>query len=72
MNWRKGKITISRDEEVPLTGILVGGEGKWMMGTRDLVHIYRDGNDWWIGYYRGPEDHFVCLIPTWVIRWRRR
>lgn len=34
--------------------------------------VYRDGNDWWVGYYRGSADHFVCPLPTLVIRWRRK
>jgi hypothetical protein len=33
--------------------------------------IYIDRADWWIGYYRGPNHHYVCLVPTVVIRWRR-
>jgi len=32
---------------------------------------YIDTNDWWIGYYRGPNHHYVCPLPTLVIRWRR-
>lgn len=33
---------------------------------------YIDTRDWWIGYYRGPDYHYVCLLPCVVIRWRRR
>jgi hypothetical protein len=33
--------------------------------------IYIDRDDWWIGYYRGPNNHYVCLLPTIVVRWRR-
>src|SRR5687768_7016873 len=29
--------------------------------------VYFDFNDWWIGYYRGPNHHYVCLLPTVVI-----
>lgn len=38
-----------------------------------LAHavIYIDTADWWIGYYRGSNHHYVCLVPTVVIRWRR-
>jgi hypothetical protein len=36
------------------------------------MRIYFDFNDWWIGYYRGPHAHFVCPLPTIVIRWPRR
>jgi hypothetical protein len=35
------------------------------------VRIYFDFNDWWVGYYRGPNHHYVCPLPTLVIRWRR-
>lgn len=33
--------------------------------------IYVDTNDWWIGYYRGASHHYVCPLPTIVIRWPR-
>jgi hypothetical protein len=33
--------------------------------------IYFDFNDWWVGYYRGSNYHFICPIPTLVIRWPR-
>lgn len=36
------------------------------------VRIYFDFRDWWVGYYRGEHYHFVCLIPTLVIRWPQR
>jgi hypothetical protein len=36
------------------------------------INIYFDFRDWWVGYYRGDHHHFVCLIPTLVIRWPRR
>jgi hypothetical protein len=39
-------------------------------GSKELS-VYRDTNDWWIGWYRGEEHHYVCLIPTIVIRWKR-
>lgn len=35
------------------------------------MRIYRDLSDWWIGYYRGPNHHYVCPLPTVVIRWSR-
>lgn len=35
------------------------------------MKIYFDFADWWIGYYRGPNHHYVCPVPTVVIRWRR-
>ncbi len=37
-----------------------------------MLKIYIDTNDWWLGYYRGPSHHYVCLLPTLVIRWARR
>ena len=40
------------------------------MADREVT-LYRDRNDWWIGYYRGDQHHYVCLVPTVVIRWRR-
>ena len=36
------------------------------------VKVYIDTSDWWVGYYRGPSHHYVCPLPTVVIRWRRR
>lgn len=35
------------------------------------MKIYIDKNDWWVGYYRGENSHYVCLLPCVVIRWRR-
>lgn len=36
------------------------------------VKVYIDRADWWIGYYRSPIHHYVCPLPTLVIRWQRR
>lgn len=36
------------------------------------MKIYIDICDWWVGYYRGPNHHYVCLLPTIVLRWSRR
>lgn len=36
------------------------------------VKVYIDTADWWIGYYRGPNHHYVCVVPLVVIRWNRR
>lgn len=36
------------------------------------MKLYIDTNDWWIGYYRGDTHHYVCPLPTLVIRWRMR
>lgn len=35
------------------------------------MKVYFDFNDWWIGYYRGSNYHFICPLPTLVIRWPR-
>jgi hypothetical protein len=35
------------------------------------IKIYRDRRDWWIGYYQGDTHHYICPIPTIVIRWPR-
>lgn len=34
--------------------------------------IYREPRDWWIGYYRGDAHHYVCPLPTIVVRWERK
>lgn len=36
------------------------------------IRCYFDRRDWWVGYYRGDTHHYVCPLPTLVIRWRRR
>ena len=36
------------------------------------MKVYFDLHDWWVGYYRGDEHHYVCPLPTLVIRWTRR
>ena len=41
-------------------------------GDIQMMKIYIDTNDWWVGYYRGEHYHFVCPLPTLVIRWSRR
>lgn len=33
------------------------------------MKVYIEPRDWWIGYYRGPNHHYVCPIPCVVIRW---
>jgi hypothetical protein len=40
--------------------------------VRRNLKIYFDFRDWWIGYYKGDHAHYICLIPTVVIRWRRK
>lgn len=36
------------------------------------MKVYFDFRDWWVGYYRGDSHHYVCVLPTLVIRWGRR
>jgi hypothetical protein len=36
------------------------------------VAVYIDLRDWWVGYYKGPLGHYICLLPTVVIRIRRK
>ncbi len=36
------------------------------------MKVYIEPRDWWIGYYRGDDHHYVCPLPTVVIRWARR
>jgi hypothetical protein len=38
----------------------------------DRPKVYIDTADWWVGWYRGPGHHYVCLLPCVVIRWKRR
>lgn len=35
------------------------------------MKVYFDFRDWWIGYYRGDTHHYICPLPTLVIRWPR-
>jgi hypothetical protein len=35
------------------------------------LRVYVDLRDWWVGYYRGDRHHYVCPLPTVVIRWDR-
>lgn len=32
------------------------------------LSIYIDTHDWWVGYYRGENYHFICPLPTLVVR----
>jgi hypothetical protein len=36
------------------------------------MKIYFDFHDWWIGYYSGDRYHYICPLPTLVIRWKRK
>lgn len=35
------------------------------------VYFHVNPRDWWIGYYRSDEHHYVCLLPCLVIKWVR-
>lgn len=37
-----------------------------------LIAVYIDPSKSWIGYEKGPIGHYICLLPTVVIRIRRR
>lgn len=39
---------------------------------KPIINVYFDVHDWWVGYYMGVNAHFVCLLPTVVIRIRRK
>lgn len=39
---------------------------------RHCVRIFTEPRDVWIGYYRGPNHHYVCPLPCLVVRWPRR
>lgn len=39
---------------------------------RRALRVGFDARDWWIGYYRGDRHHYVCPLPTVVVRWRAR
>lgn len=36
------------------------------------VDVYIEPRDLWVGYYRGDDHHYVCPLPTVVLRWRRK
>jgi hypothetical protein len=36
------------------------------------TRVYFDFTDWWIGYYRGENHHYICPLPTVVIRVMRK
>lgn len=33
-----------------------------------MIKVYFDFNNWGVGYYRGSNYHFICVLPTLVIR----
>lgn len=49
----------------------IHGDSALARRQRWSVRIYVDFRDWWIGYYRGDEHHYVCVLPCLVIRWPR-
>jgi hypothetical protein len=36
------------------------------------MKIYLDNRDWWVGWYRGTEHHYICLLPCIVLRVTRK
>lgn len=36
------------------------------------LRAYVDTHDCWVGYYRGDDHHYVCILPCLVLRWDRR
>jgi hypothetical protein len=36
------------------------------------IQIYIEPRDLYIGYYRGLDNHFVCVLSTLVIYWLRK
>jgi hypothetical protein len=38
---------------------------------KNMMTVYIEPRDWWVGYYRGDTHHYVCPLPCVVIRWRR-
>jgi hypothetical protein len=40
--------------------------------TDSAPTIYVDTDDRWIGHYKGPNHHYLCLLPMLVLRWNRR
>jgi hypothetical protein len=35
------------------------------------VFFHVNPRDWWIGYYRSDDHHYVCPLPCLVIKWER-
>lgn len=36
------------------------------------MKVYFEPRDLWVGYYRSDDYHYICVIPTLVLRWRRK
>src|SRR3954468_19167615 len=32
------------------------------------MRVYIDTRDWWVGYYRGANHHYICPLPCLVVR----
>lgn len=43
----------------------------YMKNKSGSIACYLDPNDVWVGWYRGENHHYICLVPMWVIRLRR-
>ena len=50
---------------------MTGADNQPYVKRERRFEFYREPCDWWIGYYRGAHHHYVCLLPTLVIRWPR-
>lgn len=51
-----------------MTSIVRGERGFSVNG----VYFHVNLRDWWVGYYRSDDHHYVCLLPCLVIKWCRR
>lgn len=61
-----------RKDSETLMAAIVAEMGADLRPAPEPVRVYFDFADWWVGYYRGPNNHYLCLLPTLVIRWPRR
>lgn len=52
--------------------LLVSGVALFTMHMLYDGKVYFDFSDWWVGYYRSDRFHYVCPLPTVVVRWARK
>jgi hypothetical protein len=64
--WLASSVMAAADDVLGIIGAETAAP------VRRSVEVYRDPDDWWVGYYRGDTHHYVCPLPTIVIRWPRR
>lgn len=36
------------------------------------LSVLFEPRDTWLGWFRGKDAHYICLVPCVAIRWRRR